>query len=141
MSNPFRQTDQQNPYDLPGGPAFNKGAPQQSDHAVLYDAAAKAASPAGVALIEAMMAQLRAEQAKQQDATARVIAKTIRPLLARIDVLEKALDVKRSDTAKAVQSEIDGFLGQTDDDSPLDEARLDAMAQAHSRSMRERGIG
>ncbi len=132
--NPFRN-DQQNPYDLPmvNGKQIGGGSPQQSGMEVLFDAATQSASPAGKAMIDAMMAQLRAEQAAQIKTAVSAMAKATKPLVDRIKTLERQLDVKRSDTAAAIQSEIDGFLGAEDDGPTLDE--LNRMASDHKKQM------
>ncbi len=140
MTNPFRN-DPQNPYDLPlvGGKLQQTGA-QQDANAVLYDPVTDSVNPAGVALIQTIMKQVH-KQVPDGDIIASVmakqIAKHVQPQLDRIDVLERALDVRKADTAAAIQKHIDQFTG---DDAPLDQHQLEQMAEAHAKSMRERGI-
>ncbi|WP_170438799.1 hypothetical protein [Ruegeria arenilitoris] len=133
MTNPFRSGGD-NPYDRPliNGQLDTRGA-QQSDQTVLFDAATKTISPSGQAMLTLMMDQLRTEQAKTLDVLGDVLAETVQPLLDRIDVLERALDVRKADTAKAIQADIDGFMG-TDDDAPTKD-QLKAMMQQHTKKM------
>ncbi len=127
MTNPFRSTSD-NPYDRPlvNGQLDTRGT-QQDLNAVVYDPQTDSVNPAGVALIGSIM-----KQVDQRTLNADDVLDVLEPLLNRIDALERALDIKRDDTAKAIQSEIDGFMGR--DDGPT-KADLKRMMAAHTKRM------
>ncbi|NOD87901.1 MULTISPECIES: hypothetical protein [unclassified Ruegeria] len=130
MTNPFRN-DQQNPYDLPGGPALNGTRSATDPNMVVYDPVSDAVNPAGVALIQTIMKQVD-KRTLSADDVAKAMAKLVNPLIKRINSLEKALAVEISKSADAIDSDVGAFL---DEDGPLDEQQLLDMARKHAKMM------
>ncbi|UWR04743.1 hypothetical protein K3740_08720 [Ruegeria conchae] len=139
MTNPYRQSSSAGDQLYFEGKPISGHKSAQSDDGVIYDPQTDSVNPAGAALIGSIMKQVE-KRTPSVDDIANVICKQISPLLDRIEVLEKALDVRKSDTTAAIQKQIDGFMGADDDGPTLDADQLDRMAEAHIKSMRERGI-
>mgnify|MGYP001821579655 CR=1 FL=1 len=132
MTNPFNRG--QNAYDLPGGPAAQPAAPLSAD-AVTYDAERQTYSVAAHAFSQLMLSEVDRRIAASEKRQKSYIKKTLDVLMggvakfvgAELKPIEKALDIKRAKTAKALDAAIDKY--ESDDPPSMEE--LEQMAERH----------
>ncbi len=129
--NPFRNGGD-NPFDKPmiNGQPIGGTRSAQDPNAVVYDSQTDSVNLAGQALIQSIMRQVD-KRTLSADDIAGAMAEMISPMLKRITTLERQLDVRRDDTAAAIQQQIDSFMG---DEPTLDD--LNKMAADHKQRMK-----
>ncbi len=156
MTNPFTSGTGGNVYDRPAvlgkdGQPVAPASGGQTEHSVLFDPAAKTASPAGVAFLGHIFAEVkRLVKADRKDQSSQIMRgltttlaeEVLRPVAemqAKIARLEEALDVKTKATEAEIRDALSSFLGEAPEDGPepsLEE--LNRMAEAHHKSMAAR---
>lgn len=119
MSNPFDGPQQTRAGDRLyfEGKEIGGSGPAGGDDIVRFDPVAMTASPAGKAMLDAMMTQLRKEQMQHTEATVKAVAKAVKPYEKRIAQLEEQLAAAQADVVDAIGKALGNFIDGDDTDT------------------------